>query len=144
MDYVASPSIAPAHLLINLRIAAFIEACRTVPLDYPPRRSEHDADPSLSKKGTIEPNEDHDSNADSLEQQTALLKSAQKLYALATMLPQKSDQDIYTKELGNISGLLAYKVPEESSMAKYLSQERREAVADQVNRAIICKSASVL
>ena len=73
-------------------------------------------------------------------QQMALLTTAQKLYALLNTLPNPDDRATYLKELENVGGLLAYKVPEESSMAKYLTLERREAVADQINRAILSKS----
>jgi len=62
---------------------------------------------------------------------------AQKLYALMNMLPDPADRITYSKELKNVSGLLAYPVPEESSISKYLTMERREAVADQINRAIL-------
>ena len=73
-------------------------------------------------------------------QQMALLTTAQKLYALSNTLPNPVDRATYLKELENVGGLLAYKVPEKSSMAKYLTLERREAVADQINRAILSKS----
>lgn len=68
-----------------------------------------------------------------------LLTTAQKLYALSNTLPNPVDRATYLKELENVGGLLAYKVPEKSSMAKYLTLERREAVADQINRAILSK-----
>lgn len=67
----------------------------------------------------------------------ALLTKAQKLYALSNTLQHPLDRATYLKELENVGGLLAYKVPEKSSMAKYLTLERREAVADQINRAIL-------
>jgi hypothetical protein len=75
-------------------------------------------------------------NPDS-QQQMALLTTAQKLSALSNTLPNPVDRATYLKELENVGGLLAYKVPEKSSMAKYLTLERREAVADQINRAIL-------
>jgi len=70
-------------------------------------------------------------------QMELLLLKAQKLYALTNMLPNRADQTTYSKELKNVSGLLAYPVPENSSIANYLTMERREAVADQINRAIL-------
>ena len=70
-------------------------------------------------------------------QQMALLRKAQKLYALTNMLPDPADRKTYLKELENVSALLVYPVPEESPMAKYLTMERREAVADQIDRAIL-------
>jgi len=74
------------------------------------------------------------------QHQEGLLKQLRKLYVVAGTLEKPSDRVTYLKELGNVGGLLAYKVPEESTMSKYLSQERREAVADQVNSAILYRS----
>ncbi|KAF8798096.1 hypothetical protein BYT27DRAFT_7124378 [Phlegmacium glaucopus] len=133
-EYVSSTSTEPAHLLLNLRILAFSEACRTVPLEYPP--SAHSADTnskSTPPQALAEPEE----NPDYLTQQMDLLTKAQKLYAFSTTLQNPLDRATYLKELENVGGLLAYKVPEKSSMAKYLTLERREAVADQINRAIL-------
>ena len=127
--YVAPTSVEPSHLNINLRIQSFIEACRTIPLEYPPN-STPSATPK-SQKRTSQALEERD-------QQTALLKCAQKLYAMVNMLLEP-DRDRYLKELNNVLGILAYKVPEESSVARYLSQDRREAVAAQINSAILCK-----
>jgi len=138
IEYVSSTSTEPAHLILNLRILAFSEACRTVPLEYPP--SKHSAlTNSISTTTSTNPEQspaaDMEDNPDS--QQMALLTTAQKLYALSNTLPNPVDRATYLKELENVGGLLAYKVPEKSSMAKYLTLERREAVADQINRAIL-------
>ena len=67
----------------------------------------------------------------------ALLSKAQKLYALVSMLPNPNDHERYYQELKDVAGLLAYKVPETSSSSKYLSQQRREAVAEQIHSAIL-------
>jgi len=130
-EYVSSTSTEPAHLLLNLRILAFSEACRTVPLEYPP--SKYSALTSSISTPAQSPI-DIDENPD---HQMALLTRAQKLYALSNTLQNHLDRATYLKELENVGGLLAYKVPEKSSMAKYLTLERREAVADQINRAIL-------
>jgi len=66
-----------------------------------------------------------------------LLSKAQKLYALVNMLPNTSDHKRYHQELRDVAGLLAYKVPENSSSSKYMSQQRREAVAEQIDSAIL-------
>lgn len=132
IEYVSSTSTEPAHLILNLRILAFSEACRTVPLEYPP--SKHSA---LTDSISTTAPTDIEDNPDS--QQMDLLTTAQKLYALSNTLPNPVDRATYLKELENVGGLLAYKVPEKSSMAKYLTLERREAVADQINRAILSK-----
>jgi hypothetical protein len=133
IEYVSSRSVEPAHLLLNLRILAFSEACRTVPLEYPPAES-------LSLPSAAPPLEHGSKDISAFpDQQLSLLTKAQKLYFLANSLTSRSDRAIYLKELENVGGLLAYKVPEQSSMAKYLTMERREAVADQINRAILGK-----
>lgn len=129
-EYVSSTSTEPAHLNLNLRILAFSEACRTIPLNYS-RKAESSAD-EIPADAMI-------TDEDEGEKQVALLQRAQKLYAYSTMLPNPTDRDTYLKELENVGGLLAYKVPEKSSIAKYLTLERREAVADQISRAILSK-----
>jgi len=135
MDYVSSTSTEPAHLLLNLRILAFSEACRTMPLEYPPKPG------STPAETTSRPFEMHavvpDGHPDNNVQQMALLLRAQKLLAQSNTLPNPADRATYLEELKNVAGLLAYKVPEKSSVAKYLTLERREAVADQINRAIL-------
>ncbi|KAF9053799.1 hypothetical protein BDZ89DRAFT_1004845 [Hymenopellis radicata] len=133
--YVASTSVEPSHLTLNLRIQSFIESCRTVPLPYPP--ADAGSETPKSQKRTSQALDDDDPKA--LDQQTALLKSAQKLYALASLL-FPPDREKYIKELGSVLGILAYKIPEESSVSKYLSQERRAAVAEQINSAILYRS----
>lgn len=136
LTYVAPTSVDPAHLLLNLRIQAFIESCRTVPLKYPPAQTE--SPPPKSQKRSSQAL--HEDDPEARDQQTALLKNAQKLYALANHLPCVDDREKYVKELQNVLGILAYIVPEESSVARYLSQERREAVADQINSAILYRT----
>ncbi|KAG7447911.1 uncharacterized protein BT62DRAFT_890148 [Guyanagaster necrorhizus] len=136
LTYVAPTSVDPAHLLLNLRIQAFIESCRTVPLEHPPAQTE--SPPPKSQKRSSQALQEDD--PESRDQQTALLKSAQKLYALANHLPCIEDREKYVKELQNVLSILAYIVPEESSVAKYLSQERRDAVAEQINSAVLYRT----
>lgn len=136
VEYVAPTSVDPTHLSLNLRILAFSEASRTVPLDYMPHAERTTAMPSAHPPQAFKSSvHDHD---DPAAKQTELLFRAQKLYSAAGMLKNPSDRARYLKELGNVGGLLAYKHPENSPMAKYLSQERREAVAEQINAAILC------
>ncbi|KAJ7172368.1 CTLH/CRA C-terminal to lish motif domain-containing protein [Mycena filopes] len=120
-NFVASTTLAPAHLNLNLRILAFTEAFRALPLD----RVLHPTEESL---------EEDDPNT------TDLLAKAQKLHVLAAMLPNPVERTAYTKELRNVACLLAYPDPETSPVAKYLSQERREAVANQINTAILYRT----
>jgi len=70
----------------------------------------------------------------------SLLSRVKKLYASANALREPIDRGTYLEELGQVGGLLAYRVPEKSPMAKYLSQARREAVADQINSAILYRT----
>ncbi|KAG6814485.1 hypothetical protein H0H92_000010 [Tricholoma furcatifolium] len=120
ITYTCSTSTHHKHLSLNLRILTFVEACRTRPLPYPPR-----------DESSLEVNEVDD------KKQIALLNMAQKLLVQAQMLPTPAEREIYLKELNNVGSLLAYKVPENSSMRKYLAQERRDAVANQINQAIL-------
>lgn len=131
MDYLAPNSVYSSHLVLNLRIQAFIEACRTTPLACPPdyTTSESPSSPPSFKVPL-----------DTIDQQTALLNNAQKLYAVVKMLPSEEDISRYMKELESVTGLLAYHVPEDSPVSEYLAQERREAVADQIDYGILCKS----
>ncbi|KAJ3814974.1 CTLH/CRA C-terminal to lish motif domain-containing protein [Lentinula lateritia] len=128
MDYLAPNSVYPSHLVLNLRIQAFIEACRTAPLACPPDYTtpESPSSPPSSK-----------APLDTIDQQTALLNNAQKLYAVVKMLPSEEDISRYMKELESVTGLLAYHVPEDSPVSEYLAQERREAVADQIDYGIL-------
>ena len=130
-EYTTPTSTDSAHLSLNLRILSFIEACRTTPLEHP----EQTPVPPMCEPGS--PSVDVQEDPASLDKKMMLLSKAQKLFGLANMLDKSGDRTVYLEELNNVSGLLAYKVPEKSPIAKYLSQERREAVADQVNRAIL-------
>ena len=139
--YIAPRSIDPNHLLLDLRILAFIETARTIPLPYHPPGSYAPSTPPASHShpkpvGTSHTKEE----SEPTEKQQLLLHKAQKLYSDAGCLPKPEDRAIYLKELGNVSALLAYTVPEASTMAAYLDQARREEMADQIEGAILCKS----
>ncbi|KIM62179.1 hypothetical protein SCLCIDRAFT_1215531 [Scleroderma citrinum Foug A] len=126
-------TINPVHLTLNLRVLAFIETCRTVPLIYPPLDSDSiglDSPPHSKCPPEGDPLEED-------RHQTELLIRAQKLYAHVNSLRNSADRALYLKELTNVGGLLAYTVPEKSPVARYLSQERRERVAEQINYAIL-------
>ncbi|KAJ6547670.1 CTLH/CRA C-terminal to lish motif domain-containing protein [Mycena capillaripes] len=124
-DFVASTTLNPAHLNLNLRILAFTEAFRAFPLDRVLQTTAETPSSSL----------------DESEPKTAeLLSKAQKLHVLASMLPNPNERAAYNKELRNVVSLLAYPDPDNSPVAKYLSQERREAVANQINTAILYRT----
>lgn len=139
--YISSRSIDPTHLLLDLRILGFIEAARTVPLPYyPPGSSVPSPSPSHSPlpttSRTSHVREDSEPNA----HQQLLLHKAQRLYSDANCLPRPEDRALYLQELGNVSALLVYPVPEASPMVQYLSQKRREEMAQQIEGAILCTS----
>ncbi|KAG6333490.1 hypothetical protein ID866_5593 [Astraeus odoratus] len=126
-------NVNPVYVALNLRILAFIEACRTIPLDHssPISYDPTDVDfPTSVMPLECDP-------ADEERHQMDLLIKAQKLYAHVNSLQNPTSRAVYQKELNNVGGLLAYKVPEKSPIAKYLSQERRERVAEQIDCAIL-------
>jgi len=149
LEYVAE-TVNPVHLSLNLRILAFIEACRTVPLVYPgPLPSERGSAGGRSPVSFPDSDSDivmvatpssaaakHDTREEE-SYQAELLICVQKLYATVNALGKSEDRAIYLKELSNVGGLLAYAVPENSPMVKYLHQERRDRVAEQINSAIL-------
>jgi len=137
-DYTAPHSLDPAHLSLNLRIQAFIELCRTIPLPY---KAPHGRKNWVST-GLPDTSEDprQQASGEDIRDDMVLLSKAQKLYALVSMLPNPSDHEQYYQELKDVAGLLAYKVPETSSSNKFLSQKRREAVAEQIDSAILYAS----
>jgi len=71
-----------------------------------------------------------------------LLKHVHELYDCAQALQDPHERVEYQHELSAVSGLLAYNIPEQSPMAKYLTQERREVVADEINSAILHRAGS--
>jgi hypothetical protein len=66
-----------------------------------------------------------------------MIHQGQKLYALLNQISHPAEKELYEKELVNVGALLAYPEPETSPLARYLSMERREAVAEQINKAIL-------
>jgi hypothetical protein len=66
-----------------------------------------------------------------------MIQQGQKLYALLEQIHNPAEKELYAQELVNVGALLAYPEPENSPLARYLSMERREAVAEQINKAIL-------
>jgi solute carrier family 66 (lysosomal lysine-arginine transporter), member 1 len=128
IKYISPTSVVPAHLNLNLRILAFIEECRTIPLPYPctpePPIPLHIQFPTDS-----EIVDNHQAN---------LLTRLEKLYSLVNILEKPEERAVFLQELDLVRGLLAYPVPESSTVRQYLSPTRREAVAAQIDRAILC------
>ncbi|KAG8957967.1 hypothetical protein FRC03_009574 [Tulasnella sp. 419] len=119
-------SLKPEHLNLNLRIQTFIESVRTKPLS--PSSSTETSSPnscSGSPPRTLTPNP------------KKALALAQQLYMEVSAIESSKDRNDYMQEVNNVGGLMAYKVPEQSPIAAYLSMKRREAVAEQINSAIM-------
>ncbi|KAI9466304.1 CTLH/CRA C-terminal to lish motif domain-containing protein [Lactarius psammicola] len=141
-----SPSLAftiePAHLYLDLRILAFIEASRTKPLLHSSTRTptfDPEPIPRIAPQSNFR---DLASEFDDDAHLSRLLKHVHDLYDCALGLQDPHDRAEYQHELSDVSGLLAYKVPEQSPMAKYLTQERRQVVADEINSAILHRAGS--
>ena len=143
LEYLPATSVNPAHLSLNLRIQAFIEAARTIPLlYYPPGSSTPLPHPPLLSAATKHSKaDDEDAVMSEPETEAAnvqLLHRAQSLYSETNQLTRPEDRARYLVELGQIGGLLAYTTPEKSPLAAYMTQRRREGVADQIDSAILC------
>src|SRR5712671_1689610 len=137
-------TVEPAQLYLDLRVLAFIEASRTRPLPYPltkPTSSDTELTSRISPPNNFrDPSGEEDGDA----HLARLLKHVHELSDCAQALQDPHERAEYQHELSAVSSLLAYKVPEQSPMAKYLTQERREVVADEVNSAILRVSLSPL
>ena len=144
LKYVPFTSVDPTHLALNLRVLAFIEAARTVPLPYHPpgttRSSQSPScSPSLPTSSCTRSKLRTGGSSELTAHQQELLHRAQSLYAEAQSLTKPEDRALYLGELGQVTGLLAYTDPENSAMAPYLTQGRREALAEQIESAILCE-----
>ncbi|KAF8710444.1 hypothetical protein RHS03_01986, partial [Rhizoctonia solani] len=144
-------SVNPTHILFNLRVQQFVEAVRTVPL--PPSTKGHEEAPlkPQTKIGGVEDakmetpglakDQDHkDSSSAQLSseaRQRRLLQLASGLYQSIKSLSCPSDREVYAKEVEQVCSLMLGPSPESSLAAPYLSMSRREAVADQVNSAML-------
>ena len=137
IPFTSQCSIKPIHLVLNLQILAFIEAARSIPLPYLPSAGYGSGSPQSLSNPSSRNISTTSTYLSPDEQQTALLHHAQRLYAKVQSLKDPRDREPYRKEMENVVGLLAYRVPENSPMVRYMKQERRDAVADQINSAIL-------
>jgi hypothetical protein len=146
--FVYPVSLAPAHLNLNLRIQSFIEAVRTRPLAPPPPPASHltphhalSLSPYYSPASSPSPLTTGTSNtARSQHDQSLVLHLGKELVQIVNSLPDPRDRAIFLKELDGIWALMAYPEPEAKSPAnvsKYLQYDRRLALADQINSAIL-------
>ncbi|CDZ97158.1 LisH motif-containing protein [Phaffia rhodozyma] len=132
---VLASSIHPPHVYLNLQIQIFIELIRTIPLPYPPN-SKTPVTPVDSPNPS--PTSSAQSNSSALSTSLNLaLNKARDLYNHVESLQEERDRDWYRKELHGVTSLFAYVPPETAPTKKYLERERREALADQINSAIL-------
>jgi len=125
-------SINPAHLSLNLRIHAFVESFRTEPLPYPPNSSvSTDTDTAMNVDTELGTSEEEKVKLENL------LKEAHRLWNEVNSIKEEADRKMYQAEMMNVANLLAYNKPETSPAASYLHQNRRQAVADQIESAIL-------
>ncbi|KAG8945676.1 hypothetical protein FRC00_009997 [Tulasnella sp. 408] len=117
-------SLDPRHLSINLFIQEFIESVRTIPLSKSRPYELESVTPKVL----------------SVTDQSRLITHAQQLHLLASQLPSKGEQSAYQEELTNVCALMAYQLPETSPVGRYLSMGRREAIAEQINCAILYRT----
>lgn len=133
-------SVAPTHLALNLRIQSFLELSRTSPLPQPSETLSSSTErPSLSmppKAG--QQTASSTDRASQKKKQAALLGAAQSLLIETNRLEPKY-RALYLKELTEVSVVMAYPQPEISPAKAYLGIERRQALAEHVDVAILCK-----
>lgn len=145
--FIFSTSLEPAHIALNLRILGFIEELRASPVaDDPPLQTDTSETPpprtnNISVSTSIPPTSITSATtpSSSTEYHTHLINVARKLLASAKALPNPSDRTTYEHELRNVWSLLAYASPSSAPahLRRYLDQSRRDAVAAQVNGAIL-------
>lgn len=63
----------------------------------------------------------------------------QALYATINRMKDGPYKDLYSRETGSITAILAYKELDKSPLKKYLDVKRREGLAEQINNAILCE-----
>lgn len=159
-------SVDPIHILFNLRVQQFVEAVRTVPLlpsteeqtevslmreMEPAKLGETNVDVEMHSPDS-EPVVPTDGDQNKLPKQGAsilhvdtssearqkhLFQLASGLYQNVKTLACATDRDIYAKEVEQVCSLMLGPSPETSLAAPYLSMSRREALADQVNSAML-------
>ncbi|KAL7421657.1 hypothetical protein Q5752_003426 [Cryptotrichosporon argae] len=124
---VFATSHAPAHLRLNLRVQGFIESFRALAVAPDP------ASPASSFSSTVSNGSATGTGAVSL---THALTAAQGLHAEAARL-DGPDRAVYLQEIKDVGALFAYAEPEKSILGGFLKQQRRIALARQVNGAIL-------
>jgi len=132
----------PAHLTLNLRIQHFIEQARTILLPWPSDLMQRfglvtrQSSPAISTQPLPSVPDDPKEQ----ERKCRLLNLFNEINMLAHALSNANHRTIYLNELEGVGGLLVYPVPERSKeLRKFLDMRRREAIAEQINDAILCE-----
>jgi hypothetical protein len=136
-------SVASTHLALNLRIQSFLELSRTLLLPHPSEihpTTERISSPSMASKAGQQSASSMDRA--SQKRKIALLGAAQSLLIETNRLEPKY-RALYLKELTEVSVVMAYPQPESSPAKAYLGMERRQALAEQVDAAILCRYRSL-
>lgn len=128
--FVHSPQ--PAHIRLNLQIQAFIESFRQLAPSSSAPTSPESSIGSLSSSAHL-----HLPSGSGVSLTNALT-AAQGLHQEAKKLPPE-ERAVYLQEIKDVGALFAYSDPESSILRGFLDQERRIALAEQVNRAILCE-----
>ncbi|KAF9520487.1 hypothetical protein BS47DRAFT_635767 [Hydnum rufescens UP504] len=142
-DFISSPSSTSSALPRPQSTSSpftFVEAVRTRPLTSPPQGSS-----SLSPHQVVYSPFPSSLSPSSrpVHSQAVVLRLGRDLAHSAQSLPNPNDRALYLKELDNVWALMAYCEPEGGSPAhilKYLQYDRRVALADQINSAILVRS----
>lgn len=130
-------STQPQHVRLNLSIQQFIESFRQLTPSSP-------SSPSSSISSLTSSNHLNGSGIlgtgppSTSMTLTHALSAAQGLHAEAKKLPAE-DRAVYLQEIKDVGALFAYSEPETSILKGFLEQGRRIALAEQVNRAILCE-----
>ncbi|WVQ80741.1 hypothetical protein IAT38_002846 [Cryptococcus sp. DSM 104549] len=130
-------SSEPAHVRLNLQIQAFIESYREL---EPSLSSPSSSASSLANSQTLPEGDPLNGAAgDRGNSSTGLvetLTAAQRMHSDAMKLPA-AERAAYLKEINDVAGILAYNPLETSPLKGLLEQDRRVALAEQVNAAIL-------
>ena len=136
-------STHPAHVMLNLKIQAFIERFRNNASSSPSTPSSSIESLTSSMHMSTEmtgqsgpPTLNLGSSVNKTSKLAADLTAVQDLHAFAKNLPA-DDRAVYLPELQWINSLFAYTDPETSILRGFLEQDRRIALAEQVNAAIL-------
>jgi hypothetical protein len=117
-----SRSANPDHVRLNLQIQGFIELYRHLSPSAPPSPS--------SSMGSLA------GGLNGHAELTSTLSALHNLHTEANRL-RPEDRAVYLQEIKDVGGLLAYIEPETSVVSGFLDQQRRIALAQQINAAIL-------